>query len=92
MTQIRPLPVPQSGFGTRAGKLGLGRTGPLRMVVMISRQDENHLKLPEIFHYVAAGVTVLVGCIPFIHLAIGIALQLVPVEDHPATEIRRFVG
>ena len=59
---------------------------------MISQQDENHLKLLEIFHYVAAGVTVLVGCIPFIHLAIGIALQLVPIEDHPATEIPRFVG
>ena len=62
------------------------------MVVMPTQQDENHLKLLEIFHYVAAGVTVLVGCIPFVHLAIGIGLQLVPVADHPAAEIPRIVG
>ena len=62
------------------------------MVVMPTQQDENHLKLLEIFHYVAAGVTVLVGCIPFVHLAIGIGLQLVPVADHPSAEIPRIVG
>ena len=62
------------------------------MVVMPTQQDENHLKLLEIFHYVAAGITVLVGCIPFVHLAIGIGLQLVPVADHPSAEIPRIVG
>ena len=59
---------------------------------MNTQQDENQLKLLETFHYVAAGITVLVGCFPFIHLAIGIGLQLVPVEDHPAADIPRIVG
>ena len=59
---------------------------------MNTQQDENQLKLLEIFHYVAAGITVLVGCLPFIHLAIGIGLQLVPIGDHPAADVPRIVG
>ena len=34
--------------------------------------DREHLKLLVIFHYIAAGLLGLMGCIPFIHLAIGI--------------------
>ena len=59
---------------------------------MNTQQDENQLKLLEIFHYVAAGITVLVGCFPIIHLAIGIGLQLVPIGDHPAADVPRIVG
>lgn len=37
-------------------------------------QDEEHLRLLSIFHYVVGGMTALFACIPFIHLALGIAL------------------
>ncbi len=39
-------------------------------------QDAEHLSLLAIFHSIAAGLTALLACIPFIHLAIGIALLL----------------
>jgi hypothetical protein len=37
-------------------------------------RDLEHLHLLSIFHYVAAGITALFACLPFIHLAIGIAM------------------
>lgn len=37
-------------------------------------QDEEHLKLLSIFHYVAGGITGLFACIPIIHLTIGIVM------------------
>jgi len=37
-------------------------------------QDEQHLRLLSIFHYVVGGMNALAACIPFIHLALGIAL------------------
>ncbi len=37
-------------------------------------QDAEHLSLLAIFHYVAAGLTALFACVPFIHLALGIAM------------------
>lgn len=37
-------------------------------------QDQEHLKLLAIFHYVAAGMAALVACIPFIHFFMGLAL------------------
>tara|TARA_B110000014_G_C19740629_1_gene386387 strand:- start:138 stop:575 length:438 start_codon:yes stop_codon:yes gene_type:complete len=48
---------------------------------MNTQQDETHLELLETFHYVVSGMTVLFGCIPFIHLSIGIFL--LSVSDHP---------
>jgi hypothetical protein len=36
--------------------------------------DEQHLRLLSIFHYVVAGFLALVGCFPLIHLALGIAI------------------
>jgi hypothetical protein len=36
--------------------------------------DAEHLRLLSIFHYVLAGLTALFGCLPCIHLALGIAL------------------
>jgi len=37
-------------------------------------QDEQHLHLLSIFHYVVGGLTALFSCIPFLHLGIGIAI------------------
>lgn len=37
-------------------------------------QDEEHLRLLSIFHYVAGGITGFFACFPFIHLTIGIAI------------------
>ena len=35
-------------------------------------QDEEHLRLLSIFHYVLAGLAVLSGCIPIVHLVTGL--------------------
>ena len=37
-------------------------------------QDQEHLRLLSIFHYVAAGMAALVACIPFLHFFMGLAL------------------
>lgn len=37
-------------------------------------QDEEHLQILSVFHYVLAAIAFLVGCIPFFHLAFGVAL------------------
>ena len=37
-------------------------------------QDEEHLNLLGIFHYVVGGVTAMFSCIPFIHVGIGLAM------------------
>lgn len=37
-------------------------------------QDEEHLRLLSIFHYVVGGLHGLAACLPFIHLAVGIGL------------------
>ena len=39
-----------------------------------ARQDEEHLKLLSIFHYVVAGMMALFGCFPIIHLILGLAM------------------
>jgi len=36
--------------------------------------DDEHLKLLSVFHYVLGGLTALFGCMPFIHVAIGVAM------------------
>jgi hypothetical protein len=41
-------------------------------------QDEEHLKLLAIFHYVVAGLVAMVACFPLIHLALGLFLVLAP--------------
>lgn len=35
-------------------------------------QDEEHLRLLSIFHYIVGGVAALFACFPFIHLVVGI--------------------
>jgi hypothetical protein len=37
-------------------------------------QDEQHLNLLSIFHYVVGGMTALFSCIPFLHVAMGVAM------------------
>jgi len=37
-------------------------------------QDDEHLRLLSVFHYVVAGITALFACFPIIHLIIGIAM------------------
>jgi hypothetical protein len=39
-------------------------------------QDEEHLKLLSIFHYVVGGITGFFACFPIIHLIIGIAMLI----------------
>ena len=46
-------------------------------------QDEQHLRLLSIFHYVVGGMNALAACIPFIHLALGIALVSGAFPDQP---------
>ena len=41
---------------------------------MDQNQDEQHLKLLSIFHYVVGGLAGLFACIPIIHLVVGIAI------------------
>jgi len=53
-------------------------------------QDKEHLDLLAVFHYVVAGITALMACIPLLHLAVGIAFLLAPATgpDPPP----RFLG
>jgi len=37
-------------------------------------QDEEHLRLLSIFHYIVGGLAALAFCFPLIHLAVGIAM------------------
>lgn len=37
-------------------------------------QDEEHLKLLSIFHYVAGGITGFISCLPIIHFIIGLVM------------------
>jgi len=49
--------------------------------------DAQHLQLLSIFHYVVAGITALFGCLPIIHLIIGMALlsgRFAAQHDDPA--------
>jgi hypothetical protein len=41
-------------------------------------QDDEHLRLLSIFHYVVAGLTALVGCFPLIHVTIGLIIAFAP--------------
>ncbi len=38
----------------------------------MANQDEQHLNILSIFHYVVGGITALFACFPLIHLTIGI--------------------
>lgn len=42
------------------------------------RQDQEHLRLLAIFHFVCAGLVALCACIPIIHLALGVMMLFAP--------------
>ena len=44
--------------------------------------DREYVDILSIFHYVLAGLTALAGCVPIIHLSIGIAIVSGVLEDH----------
>lgn len=46
-------------------------------------QDEEHLRLLSIFHFVCAGLAALFACIPIIHLVIGLLMVLRPESFGP---------
>ena len=39
-------------------------------------QDEEHLKLLSVFHYVAGGITGLIACFPIMHLFMGLVILI----------------
>jgi hypothetical protein len=41
-------------------------------------QDEEHLKLLSIFHYVVGGITGIFACFPIIHLIMGLVMIFAP--------------
>lgn len=46
-------------------------------------QDEEHLRLLTIFHYVVAALTALFACIPCIHVGIGVFMLVRPEAFKP---------
>ena len=55
-------------------------------------QDEQNLDLLSVFHYVVGGLTALFACIPFIHLAIGIAMLCGSLDGAKGEPPPRFIG
>ena len=47
-------------------------------------QDEEHLNLLSVFHYVAGGLTALAGCFPIIHLVVGLGVLFVGFSEGEA--------
>ncbi|HLX71993.1 MAG TPA: hypothetical protein VKV04_20450 [Verrucomicrobiae bacterium] len=57
-------------------------------------QDEEHLRLLSIFHYVCAGLGALCACFPIFHLILGLILTLHPEslgKDQPPTWFGDFI-
>lgn len=52
----------------------------------MSNEDEQHLDLLAIFHYVVGGVTALFGCFPVIYLLFGLALLTGTFPDSPDSQ------
>ncbi len=42
------------------------------------KQDEDHLRLLSIFHYIVGGLSALFACFPIIHLVMGLVLIFAP--------------
>jgi len=55
-------------------------------------QDDEHLRLLSIFHYVVAGIAALFSMFPVIHLAIGLTLILAPEQFESGQPPPAFVG
>ncbi len=58
-------------------------TAPLNPPAAPVNQDEEHLRLLAIFHYVVGGLTALFACFPFIHLGMGVFMLLKPEAFKP---------
>ena len=57
--------------------------------------DQQHLRLLSIFHYVVGGFTALMMCLPLIHLGLGIAMVFFPesFQSKPSGETSsQFIG
>ena len=56
-------------------------------------QDEDHLRLLTIFHYVCAALGALFACIPVIHLLLGLAMVFAPEKfGHANQRPPEFLG
>ena len=56
-------------------------------------QDQEHLRLLSLFHYICAGLTALFACLPIIHLVIGLVMVLRPDSFGPGkNQPPAFVG
>jgi ABC-type Fe3+ transport system permease subunit len=58
-------------------------------------QDEEHLRLLSIFHYVCAGMAAFFACIPIIHVIVGSVMLLHPqpfVSQNNQPHPEKFVG
>jgi hypothetical protein len=48
------------------------------------KDEEKNLDLLAIFHYIVGGITALFACIPFIHVALGLAMVFGAFDGHDA--------
>jgi len=55
-------------------------------------QDEQHLKLLSVFHYVVGGMAALFSLFPVIHLVLGIMMVVIPGHHGPGTPPPPLVG
>lgn len=57
-------------------------------------QDDEHLKLLSIFHYVVGGMGSLFSCMPLIHMGIGLTFILAPEQmgQNGGESVPEFVG
>jgi hypothetical protein len=53
-------------------------------------QDEQHLNLLSIFHYIVGGLTALFSCFPLFHIAMGIAMLCGAFDGEDAPP--KFIG
>ena len=53
---------------------------------MKQNDDEQHLHLLSIFHYVIAGLTALVSCIPIIHFTVGMGILITSITQPQQSE------
>lgn len=56
--------------------------------------DEQHLRLLSVFHYVVGGLTGLFACFPLIHVALGLAMVFAPqsLSNRPGDQPPAFFG
>lgn len=70
-------------------------SGPPPTASALSREDEEHLHLLSIFHYVVAVIGGLIACIPLIHVTIGAFMAFCPdifADGHPPSPPPQWVG